>query len=218
MLVGRPPFQGTSQYLTFEQIRKISFEFPENIDAEGLDLVRKLLVLEPSLRLGAGGPGSENGILALKNHAFVQDFNIANILSSVVPYSDWDLFLKPKALEDLDDDDEDFEVQLLNKTNEETKASSQPMILVSGIIKKKCGWFYKKRYLIISNEPRIYYSHTNNQKVTDIALSKELKAETKAGNDFVITNPQRSYYFREMISNPQRWVDAINKVIIDHYY
>ena len=223
MLVGRPPFQGMSQYLIFEQIREARISFPEGIDADGMDLVRKLLVQEPERRLGGGETGTENDLAALKLHPFIRDFDIENILNVLVPFVDWPVVQKRGSDDDPDDeeDDDDLEVKLLNMKGEEVKvsqASSEPTILVSGILKKKCGWFYKKRYLIVSDQPRIYYTDADNsQKIREIVVSKELKAEIKAGKDFMVNNHQRTYYFREMVGNPQRWVDAINKVIKDHF-
>ena len=221
MLVGRPPFQGMSQFLIFEKIRQGNIQFPEDIDPEGRDLVMKLLVLDPALRLGSGEIDSDNDISALKRHPFVSNFDIENILDSQVPFSDWPVVQKRGTEGEEDDEDEDeLEIGLLNTKGEEVKIeiSNEPKILVSGILKKKCGWFYKKRYLIISSAPRIYYTDADSgKKIREIALSKDLKAEVKAGKDFFINNSARTYYFRELVGDPQRWVDAINKVIHDHF-
>lgn len=218
MLVGRPPFQGMSQYLIFEQIRQCTISFPNGTDSEGQDFVRKLLVADPQTRLGAGEVGSDNDLAALKSHPFISRFDIENILNIPVPYNDWPKKDEKKSSDAEDEEEnEDIEIGLLNSKKEEIKIT-EPKILLSGVIKKKCGWFFKKRYLVVSNEPRIYYTDTSSStNIREIMLSKDLKAEHKAGNDFIINNPQRSYYFRELISNPQRWVEAINKVIKDHF-
>ena len=44
MIAGRFPFAGPSEYLIFEKIKRLDYEFPEGFDAEGKDLVQKLLV------------------------------------------------------------------------------------------------------------------------------------------------------------------------------
>ena len=217
MLVGRPPFQGMSQYLIFEQIREGNVSFPDGVDEDGADLVRKLLVQNPKDRLGGGDAESENDLRALKNHQFLNALDIDNILNTQVPFSDWPV---RENKNDNDEEDDELEVRLLNMQNEEikTEENKQPKILVCGIIKKKCGWFYKKRYLVVSNEPRVYYTDTNStQNIREIAVSKDLRAEVKAGNDFIVNNPVRSYFFREIIGNPQRWVDAINEVVKSHF-
>jgi 3-phosphoinositide dependent protein kinase-1 len=222
MLVGRPPFQGMSQYLIFEKIRLGQIEFPQDIDLQGKDFIEKLLVQDPDLRLGCGPIGSDNDLDALREHPFISSISHSDIFNLPVPWENWPEKPKPGS-EGSESDDDDIEVKLLNMSGiekdpkqEESKKNlkPEPMILVSGVIKKKCGWFYKKRYLIVSSEPRIYYTDANNlQKVREIALSKDLVAELKHGNDFVINNPQRSYFFREMIGNPERWVEGINNII-----
>lgn len=224
MLVGRPPFQGMSQYLIFEKIRQGQIDFPPEIDPDGRDIIQKLLVQDPSLRLGCGEPGTSNDLCSLRLHPFINNFDFENIFNIPVPWTDWPERKQAKQSDGSDSDDDDIEVKLLNMKGEDNKArveenkKSEPEILVSGVIKKKCGWFYKKRYLIVSMEPRIYYTDVNNlSNVREIVLSKDLTAELKHGNDFVINNPLRSYFFRELIGNPQRWVDGINKVIKTHF-
>lgn len=53
MVAGLPPFRGGSEYLIFQNILKQQLSFPEGFDAQARDLVERLLVLEPSARLGA---------------------------------------------------------------------------------------------------------------------------------------------------------------------
>ena len=64
MFVGRPPFRAASEYLTFERITALDFEFPEGFPPDAAELVRGLLVLEPAERLGcrAGATGGEGEI------------------------------------------------------------------------------------------------------------------------------------------------------------
>lgn len=226
MLVGRPPFQGMSQYLIFEKIRQGQIEFPDGVDADGRDLVQRLLVQDPNDRLGCGPVGSDNEYEALKEHPFIASVYQNDMYSVRIPWDNWPE-RKKAGSEGSDSDDEDIEVKLLNMSGSSNEISCeevkkdlkpQPVLIEHGVIKKKCGWFYKKRFLIVSSEPRIYYTDANNlSKVRNIALSKDLVAELKHGNDFVINNPQRSYFFRELIGNPERWVNAINQLIRTHF-
>jgi serine/threonine protein kinase len=57
MLTGEPPFRnnGDKEQL-FDDIRKCNIEWPSGISATCKDLLRKLFIIDPNLRLG-GGPG-----------------------------------------------------------------------------------------------------------------------------------------------------------------
>lgn len=52
MLVGRPPFRDSCEYLTLERVAARSFAFPASFPADARDLVDQLLVDEPCERLG----------------------------------------------------------------------------------------------------------------------------------------------------------------------
>lgn len=44
LFVGKPPFRGATDYLTFQKILKKDMEFPEDFDAEAKDLIEAILV------------------------------------------------------------------------------------------------------------------------------------------------------------------------------
>lgn len=46
MIAGRFAFQGLSEYLTWQKIKKLDYTFPEGFDVQAQDLVKKLLVNE----------------------------------------------------------------------------------------------------------------------------------------------------------------------------
>lgn len=87
MIAGRFAFQGLSEYLTWQKIKRLEYTFPEGFDDQARDLVEKLLVIplirlldttvnpcfqvrNPAERLGVGSPGTANDIQALRNHPF----------------------------------------------------------------------------------------------------------------------------------------------------
>ena len=51
LLAGRPPFKGGSEYLTFQKIVNLEYEFPPGFPPAARDLVERCLVLEPARRL-----------------------------------------------------------------------------------------------------------------------------------------------------------------------
>ncbi|KAL6854970.1 serine/threonine protein kinase [Amphichorda felina] len=61
LLAGRPPFKAGSEYLTFQKIVNLEYEYPPGFPAAARDLVERLLVLDPARRLT---------IEHIKNHEF----------------------------------------------------------------------------------------------------------------------------------------------------
>lgn len=61
LLAGRPPFKAANEYLTFQKITSLQYEFPYGFPEVAKDLVERLLILDPSRRLTI-----ENA----KNHEF----------------------------------------------------------------------------------------------------------------------------------------------------
>ncbi|CAG9317220.1 unnamed protein product [Blepharisma stoltei] len=206
MMAGKPPFRGVSSFMIFEQIREGRIEFTENMPDDGIDIVRKLLVVNPADRLGGGSLGSANDMNALKNHPFISGFDLNSIMSQAVPYENMPEINHPK-------ENDVLEIELLNR--EENK---EPEVLMIGIIKKWCKWVYRKRQLIITDEPRVFYKNLENLYKGDIEFSAVLKAEAKNDKEFVVTTSKRSYFFKEILGNSHKWVETINKLVRDHFH
>jgi 3-phosphoinositide dependent protein kinase-1 len=61
LLAGRPPFKAGSEYMTFQKIVNLEYEFPTGFPPAARDLVERCLVLDPARRLT---------IEHIKNHEF----------------------------------------------------------------------------------------------------------------------------------------------------
>ena len=61
LLAGRPPFKAGNEYLTFQKIVALDYQFPTGFPEIAKDLVERLLVLDPASRLS---------IEHIKNHEF----------------------------------------------------------------------------------------------------------------------------------------------------
>ncbi|KAI0036871.1 kinase-like domain-containing protein [Vararia minispora EC-137] len=85
MIAGRFAFQGLSEYLTWQKIKMLEYSFPEGFDEQAKDLVRQLLVRDPLQRLGAGLPGSDNDMAALRAHAFFAPINWPTLWTDPAP-------------------------------------------------------------------------------------------------------------------------------------
>ena len=53
MLVGKTPYKGNTQLVTFQNIKNNKLEIPEQINREAADLIGKLLRTEPTERIGS---------------------------------------------------------------------------------------------------------------------------------------------------------------------
>jgi len=105
-LVGRIPFNASSEYLMFQLIlnhpQTPGFEYPDEIDASVKDLVQQLLVQDPFARIGNrgvpvtfksetispyDGPEEGRGYAGLKNHKFFEGVEWASLRSQLSPFS-----------------------------------------------------------------------------------------------------------------------------------
>ncbi|KAH9893742.1 protein kinase-like protein [Xylariomycetidae sp. FL2044] len=71
LLAGRPPFKAGSEYLTFQKIVNLEYEFPAGFPHAARDLVERLLVLDPARRLT---------IEHIKNHEFFDGQQFGKVL------------------------------------------------------------------------------------------------------------------------------------------
>lgn len=74
-LVGKPPFLGKNKYEVEGKILRGEFKFPRKFNKHAKDLIRRLLKVVPSERLGAGHDNSENSLEELKAHPFFKGKN-----------------------------------------------------------------------------------------------------------------------------------------------
>jgi 3-phosphoinositide dependent protein kinase-1 len=72
LLAGLPPFHAVNEYQCFQKITKLEYQFPDGFPEAGADLVQKLLVLDPTKRIGCDECG---GYAALKAHNFYAGIN-----------------------------------------------------------------------------------------------------------------------------------------------
>lgn len=72
--MGRTPFKGLNECQTFDLILSGAIPIPEDIPRDAVDLIGRLLKVDPAERLGAGSSfdfsADENDIEILKEHPF----------------------------------------------------------------------------------------------------------------------------------------------------
>lgn len=199
MLTGQPPFTAKNDYLIFEQIRNLNINYPASMPSEAVDLVRRLLVHSPKARLGAGDPDSGNDFSALKSHPFFSGVDFSSVFTQAVPMPQIAPIQSPSSP---------------SSTPIVPAGVDEAQVIVSGVVKKKAGWVYKQRRLDVSNEPRIrYYDPGNGKLKGEIDISKDLHVEIRNRYEFLIITPKRTYYFKEISGNPERWATAIQGIV-----
>ncbi|KAJ3452278.1 3-phosphoinositide-dependent protein kinase 1-related [Anaeramoeba flamelloides] len=80
IFAGKPPFQASNDYLIFQKILKLDYNFPEAFPEEARDIVEQLLVIDPEQRLGANSNFEE-----LKSHTFFENLDFSNLPNMKTP-------------------------------------------------------------------------------------------------------------------------------------
>ena len=77
IFTGKTPFRPAGELTTLDKILACDYEMPsqDKIPLDAQDLIKKLLVLDPTQRLGSGQDDSENGFQALRDHPFFSTIN-----------------------------------------------------------------------------------------------------------------------------------------------
>uniref|UniRef100_A0A0A9X4E1 3-phosphoinositide-dependent protein kinase 1 n=1 Tax=Lygus hesperus TaxID=30085 RepID=A0A0A9X4E1_LYGHE len=77
MIVGKVPFQGKNEYLTFQAILENTIEYPGNMDPSVKDLIAHLLNRDIFERYG----GSEESVDKIRNHPFFEPLHLSTLAS-----------------------------------------------------------------------------------------------------------------------------------------
>ncbi|XP_034251085.1 3-phosphoinositide-dependent protein kinase 1 [Thrips palmi] len=84
MVAGLPPFWARSEYIIFQKILKLEYEFPDGFSPSARDLVEKLLVIDPKQRLGANDCPGE-GYPSVRAHPFFQGIDFKTLSETNPP-------------------------------------------------------------------------------------------------------------------------------------
>lgn len=174
MICGRPPFRGATEYLTFQKVIAGKIDFPINMPDVAKDIISKLLVEDPFQRLGA------DNYADLKAHPFFSGINWDNILQTTPPIEKFET--KILWQEDVIKEEEERQKQI--KEEERAKWNQFLLdteeILVSGLIYKRRKLSIKKRFMILTNHPRIIYIDPKKKILKgEVPWSRKLEVEIK---------------------------------------
>lgn len=84
MISGLPPFRGPTDYLIFQKVLNVDYEFPEGFDENAQDLIQKLLHFNPRERLGASDTHDEH-YYSIRKHPFFKGINWKELFSITPP-------------------------------------------------------------------------------------------------------------------------------------
>uniref|UniRef100_A0A6Q2XVI4 3-phosphoinositide-dependent protein kinase 1 n=1 Tax=Esox lucius TaxID=8010 RepID=A0A6Q2XVI4_ESOLU len=270
LVAGLPPFRAGNEYLIFQKIIKLEYEFPEKFFPKAKDLVERLLLLDPSKRIGCEEMG---GYAPLKGHPFFESISWRDLhlqtppkLTPYLPamseddedcYGNYDDLLSqfssmqvaqssssqsistpetiPPApqrsssnieqyVHDLDNNS--FELDLLFSEEEkqlllDKQTSGNPwhqfvennLILKMGPVDKRKGLFARRRQLLLTEGPHLYYVDPVNKVLKgEIPWSPELRPEAKNFKTFFVHTPNRTYYLMDPSGNADKWCKKIQEV------
>ncbi|KAK3741913.1 hypothetical protein QZH41_010033, partial [Actinostola sp. cb2023] len=228
LLSGLPPFRAVNEYQIFQKIIKGEYEFPSGFPKVPKDLVEKVLVLDPTKRLGCEESG---GFEALKTHSFFEGINWQELPSTkppeLLPYlpptssdgeehrSKYKANVTDNGVDDFDDSllarfglsdeykpiDKPSQNNFLGLTTTEfeerlTKQQAESpwhafiennLVIKTRILDKRKGLFAKRRQMILTEGPHLYYVDTAAMVLKgQIPWTKELRAEAKSFKVFFV--------------------------------
>lgn len=83
MLSGVAPFCGPNDYLIFQKITKLDLSFPDCLDLRAKDLIERLLLLDPTKRLGID---DSSPYTSIRNHKFFVGIDFASLRQLAPPF------------------------------------------------------------------------------------------------------------------------------------
>lgn len=67
------PFNAPNEYLIYQKIQNLDYNFPDDFDPIARDLVSSLIKLKPTERLGASDNLKNDGYISIRRHSFIPD-------------------------------------------------------------------------------------------------------------------------------------------------
>uniref|UniRef100_A0A8B9HL51 3-phosphoinositide-dependent protein kinase 1 n=1 Tax=Astyanax mexicanus TaxID=7994 RepID=A0A8B9HL51_ASTMX len=245
LVAGLPPFRAANEYLIFQKIIKLEYDFPEKFFPKAKDLVEKLLVNRNTPKMYLNKPHLQT----TPNHQcrFIPKlqyyFNSYDDLLSqftnleVVQSTSSQALSLPATLVPLrsssnieqyihDLDNNSFELDLQFSSEEKLlllkkQTNGNPwhqfvennLILKMGPVDKRKGLFARRRQLLLTEGPHLYYVDPVNKVLKgEIPWSPELRPEPKNFKTFFVHTPHRTYYLMDPNGNADRWCKKIQEV------
>lgn len=205
-LTARLPFRGATEYLTMQKVQGgiknlvYPYEFPPVAKA----FIESLLQLDPEARLGV------NDFALIKAHPFFESINFNTVNQSTPPTPA--PFGKMTWQEDVirEEQERAKEKQAEIRAKWEKFLRSSENIVEIGMVIKTRKMSHKKRCLILTDAPRLFYVDQKKMEYKgECLILNSMKIEIKNNIVWQIVLPSRVYYFEDLEKNSQRWADVL---------
>ncbi|XP_030035428.1 3-phosphoinositide-dependent protein kinase 1 isoform X1 [Manduca sexta] len=247
MISGLPPFRAATEFLTFQKILKMDYQFPEGFPADAKDLVEKLLVLDHTKRIGADDMGDMYD--SIRNHPFFNGIDWENLWEqtppTISPYLPggsfeeeynvpdhlepglgnnqlvrlWEFDLSTsKGILNISPEEKRRRLEIQSRESKWHQFVDGELILKQGLVDKRKGLFPRRRMLLLTTGPRLFYVDPANMVLKgEIPWSPELRVEAKNFRIFLVHTPNRTYYLEDPESYALEWASVIDEVRIETY-
>lgn len=84
MISGLPPFRGATEFLIFQKVVNVDYQFPDGFDEDAKDLIKKLLRYGPLDRIGSEDP-TDYRYMSIRNHPFFSEIDFDNLRLQAPP-------------------------------------------------------------------------------------------------------------------------------------
>ncbi|KAL0489965.1 3-phosphoinositide dependent protein kinase, partial [Acrasis kona] len=229
LLTAKTPFCAPSEYLTFQKIRNLEYNFDSDnfpIDECARDFVASLLKLDPRHRLGYVDPGD---LLwdyePIRSHPFLSSLsNQSQLHTKNSPLLSLHIKL-PSSSSFTSTNSNTPRSPSLNSPTASIPQSPQHYLLIDWTqfilrneniifmsrVSKKRKLSTKKRQLILTDMPRLFYVDIKTLSVKGtIPWSDKLKAKLRTNKSFTIKTPKREWNFEE-VEVASTWIQLINE-------
>ena len=223
MIFNITPFKDQSAYLTFRKIENAKINYPtdsNNISEEAKDLLNKIFVVEPKMRLGGGDIGTQYDINHLKMHKYFKGIKWNNLINMSPPGFNTYKFYenKRKSIYKKKGNNENNNESNNYKIFDDKSNSNNIKIIKEGYINKQSFWFhYVKRYFALDTTPRIVVTNMDeNGKKKVISLNKRCKVSIVKDNCFELRTPEKNYKFKGLSNDGNNWAGIISDIIEEY--
>eukprot|EP01128_Nolandella_sp_AFSM9_P004101 TRINITY_DN178_c5_g1_i1.p1 TRINITY_DN178_c5_g1~~TRINITY_DN178_c5_g1_i1.p1 ORF type:complete len:430 (-),score=117.61 TRINITY_DN178_c5_g1_i1:116-1405(-) len=212
MICARPPFRGVTEYMTMKKVQEglDVIVYPDPFPDIAKDLIERLLQMNPTDRLGSRNYND------LKTHPFFGDTPWST-LGETTPPAFGPYPQKLVWQEDIIREEKERLERERKELNEKWRhfLHDDEQIIESGNIIKKRKMTRKKRFLMLTDTPRILYVDPKKMEFKGEVPwdfdPNRMKTEIKTDTLWKIITPKRVYDLEDLQRNSDRWKEAIEK-------